>query len=86
MDEAEVFLRLAFAGLGLILTVLTFAAWARTRQTKVLLAAIGFCVLAVEGILLAAEVFSGDALIGIASLVGLNFLAMVFIYASVLKR
>jgi len=88
MDELEVFLRLAFAGLGLILTCLTAASWARTREPKIMLAALGFGVLAAEGLLLVFEVFLEDegSLIGFPLLVGLNFLAMVFLYLSVLKR
>jgi hypothetical protein len=88
MDELEIFLRLAFAGLGLILTCLTAASWVRTREPKIMLAALGFGVLAAEGLLLAFEVFSDDpgGLIGLPMLVGLNFIAMVFLYLSVLKR
>ncbi len=88
MDELEVFLRLAFAGLGTIMACLTLASWARTREPKVLLAGLGFGILATEGLLLAGEVFTDDAggLIGLPLMVGLNFLAMVFLYLSVLKR
>jgi hypothetical protein len=88
MNEIEIFFRLAFAGLGLILTMLTLASWFRTRETKVLLAGVGFGMLAVEGILLAAGIFSEDieAFNSILTIVGLNFLAMVFLYLSILKR
>lgn len=88
MDEVEVFFRLAFAGLGLILTALTFASWFRTRESKVLLAGVGFGMLAVEGIMFIAGVFSEDieTYNTILTLVLLNFLAMVFLYLSILKR
>ena len=88
MEELEIFLRLAFTGLGLILTALTLASWLRTREPKVMLAAAGFGALAAEGILLSAGILSADAesLNGTLTFVGLNFLAMVFLYLSVLKR
>lgn len=88
MDETEIFLRLAFAGLGMILTALTIASWARVRETKVLLAGLGFGVLAAEGLMLSAGAFSAawEEFNGLATLVGMNFLAMIFLYLSVLKR
>ena len=88
MDEVEVFFRLAFAGLGLILTTLTFASWFRTREPKVLLAGAGFGMLAVEGVLFTAGIFSEDieTYNTILMMVLLNFLAMVFLYLSILKR
>jgi hypothetical protein len=88
MDEIEIFFRLAFAGLGLILTALTLASWFRTREPKVLLAGVGFGMLALEGVLLAAGIFSEDveALNSILTMVVLNFLAMMFLYLSILKR
>jgi len=88
MDEMEIFLRLAFTGLGLILTVLTLASWFRTKEPKVLLAGVGFGMLATEGVLLTAGIFSVDfeAFTSILTMVGLNFLAMMFLYLSILKR
>lgn len=88
MDEIEIFFRLAFAGLGLILTTLTIASWFRTREPKVMLAGVGFGMLALEGVLLTAGIFSEDidGLNSILTIVGLNFLAMVFLYLSILKR
>lgn len=88
MDEMEIFLRLAFAGIGLILTALTAASWARAREPKVLIAALGFGTLAAEGLVLSAGVFSDSAegLVGIPLLVGMNFLAMLLLYISILKR
>jgi len=88
MEEIEIFLRLAFAGIGLIMTALTLASWNRTREPKLMLAAAGFAVLAAEGMLLSAGIFSDsiEALNTTVMLVGLNFLALVLIYLSVLKR
>jgi len=88
MEEIEMFLRLAFTGLGLIMTGLTLASWLKARETKLLLATAGFGILAAEGVLLVAGIFSEDweALNTVAMLVGLNFLALVCIYLSVLKR
>lgn len=88
MDEIEIFLRLAFAGLGLILAGLSAVSWFRTRENKVMLAAAGFTVLAMEGVLLAAGAFSADieSMNTMASVIGLNFLAMLFLYLSILKR
>jgi len=88
MDEIDIFLRLAFMGMSLIMTGLTLASWYRARETKLLLATAGFGVLAAEGVLLTAGIFSGEleTMNSVAMLVGLNFLALVFIYLSVLKR
>ena len=88
MDEIEIFFRLAFAGLGLILTALTLASWFRTREPKVLLAGVGFGMLAVEGVMLSVGIFSEDveAFNTILTMVGLNFLAMAFLYLSIIKR
>ena len=88
MEEVEIFLRLAFAGIGLILTVLTLAAGLRTKEPKVMLAAAGFGALAAEGLMLTFGIFSEDieAFNSILVIVGLNFLAMMFLYFSVLKR
>ncbi|MBA3046507.1 MAG: hypothetical protein KKH41_08220 [Candidatus Thermoplasmatota archaeon] len=88
MEETEIFLRLAFMGLGLILTALTAASWYRARESKLLLATAGFGILFAEGALLAIGIFSEniEALNTTATLVGLNFLALVFLYLSVLKR
>jgi hypothetical protein len=88
MNEMEIFLRMAFAGLGLILTILTLASWFRTRESKILLAGVGFGMLAAEGLLLAVGIFFEDfeAFNTILTMVGLSFLAMVFLYLSILKR
>jgi hypothetical protein len=88
MEEIEIFLRLAFAGIGLIMTALTIASWNRTREPKLMLATAGFAVLAAEGILLSLGIFSDgvEAMNTTLTLVGLNFLALVLIYLSVLKR
>ena len=88
MEETEIFLRFGFLGLGLVLTGLTIASWHRTRETKLLLAASGFGTLAALGALLCAGVFSEDleALNTTMMLIGLNFLALVFLYLSILKR
>jgi len=88
MEEIEIFLRLAFMGMAMILTALTLASWQRTREPKLLLAAAGFGALAAEGLMLALGVFSDsvEALNTTVMLVGLNFLALVLLYLSVLKR
>ncbi len=88
MNEIEVFLRLAFFGLGAILFALTLGSALRTREMKISFAAIGFGIFAFEGLLLAAGIFSNAAeqMITIGLLVGLNFAAMVFLYLSVIKR
>ena len=88
MNELEVFLRLAFLGLGAILFVLTLGSMIKTREMKISFAAIGFGIFAFEGLLLTAGIFSASAeeLITIGSLVGLNFVAMVFLYLSIIKR
>lgn len=88
MDEVEIFLRLGFMGLALILMALTFASWHRARESKLLLAATGFGIMAAEGILLSLGTVSADieAINSIMMMVGLNFLALVFLYLSILKR
>jgi len=88
MDEIEIFLRMAFVGLGLILAALTFFSWYKTREMKIMLAAFGFGTLAAEGILLAAGIFSEviEDHNSILAMVSLNFLAMLFLYVSILKR
>lgn len=88
MDEIEVFLRLALMGLALILVGLTVASWYKTRELKLLLAAAGFGIFALEGVLLALGIFmtSAEEFVSLAVLVGLNLLTLVFIYLSFLKR
>jgi hypothetical protein len=88
MDEIEVFLRLALMGLALILLGLTAASWYKTRELKLLLAAAGFGIFALEGVLLALGIFmdSAEKFVSLAVLVGLNLLTLVFIYLSFLKR
>ena len=88
MEEIEIFLRLAFMGLGCILTALTLASWHRAREPKLLLAAAAFGIFAAEGLFLAIGIFNEDieSLNTMIMLAGMNFLALVFLYLSVLKR
>ena len=88
MNEIEVFLRLAFFGLGAILFALTLGSMWKTREMKISFAAIGFGIFAFEGLLLAVGIFSNNVeeTITTGLLVGLNFTAMVFLYLSVIKR
>ncbi len=88
MEEIEIFLRVAFMGMALIMTALTAASWKRTGERKIMLAAIGFGVFFAEGAMLVAGIFSEDAeaINTTLALVGLSFLALVFLYLSVLKR
>ncbi len=88
MNELEVFLRLAFLGLGAIMFVLTLGSMIKTREMKISFAAIGFGIFMVEGLILAVGVFSDDieGMVNIAFLVGMNFVAMIFLYLSIIKR
>lgn len=88
MDEIEIFLRLAFMGVGLLLTGLTLASWIRTREAKLMLATAGFGMLAAQGVLLVSGIVSEDmeAMNTTLTLVALGFLAVLFIYLSALKR
>lgn len=88
MNELEVFLRLAFFGLGAILFALTLGSMWKTREMKISFAAIGFGIFALEGLILAAGIFSenAEAMVNTAFLVGMNFVAMVFLYLSIIKR
>ena len=88
MEEIEIFLRLAFMGVAVILTALTVASWHRTGEKKILLAAAGFGAFAAEGAMLAAGIFSEDleALNTTMALVCLSFLGLLLLYMSILKR
>ena len=88
MSELEVFLRLAFFGLAIILFMLSLLSFMRTKETKIALATVGFGLFAFEGLILAGSIFCdrcGD-LVSISFLVGVNFLALIFLYFSIIKR
>ena len=88
MNEFEVFLRLAFAGLALIMLGLSLVSLWNTREMKMGLASAGFGIFAAEGIMLAMGIFveSIESAVTPGYLVGLNFLALVLLYLSIVKR
>lgn len=88
MSELEVFLRIAFLGLGLILLILTIASLIKLKETKIALAAVGFSIFVVEGIVLVGGIFFNglEDLATTRFLVGANLIALVFFYLSIIKR
>ncbi len=88
MDDLEIFLRLAFLGLASLMFTLSLMSLAKTKETKIALATVGFSLFVVEGIVLAGGIFS-SGLEGLATtgfLVGMNFVALIFLYLSIIKR
>ncbi len=88
MSELEIFLRIAFFGLSLILLILILASLKKVKETKITLAAVGFAIFFIEGIVLIAGIFYEDieSVVTIEFLVGVNFIALVFFYLSIIKR
>ncbi len=88
MNDLEIFLRLSFAGLSIILTGISLASYAKVWEGKLALASLGFCLFAVEGSLLALGVFlpAVEALNSMMLLVGVVLVALIFFYLSILKR
>ncbi len=88
MSELDIFLRMAFLGLGLILLILTLASSIKVREIKIAFAAIGFTIFVLEGIILVGGIFSKsfESMVTISFLVGANFIALVFFYLSIIKR
>jgi len=88
MSELEIFLRIAFLGLGLILLILTIASLIKLKETKIAFAAVGFSIFVVEGIILVGGIFSNglESIVTTKFLVGASFIALVFFYLSIIKR
>jgi hypothetical protein len=88
MAEMEIFLRLGLMGMATILLALTLASWYRAREAKLILASAGFGLFMAEGLLLVLGIFytNIETLNTTMMLVGLNFLAMTFLYLSIIKR
>ena len=88
MDELDIFVRIAFFGLGLILLALTVISFLKVREMKILLAAVGFAIFVIEGTVLVGGIFSNDIeeLATLSYLVAANFIALVFLYLSIIKR
>jgi hypothetical protein len=88
MNELEIFLRIAFLGLGLILLILTIASFFKVKELKIAFAACGFAIFVVQGIILVGGIFSQaiEDIVTIELLIGSNFIALVFFYLSIIKR
>jgi len=88
MSELEVFLRLAFLGLAFLMFTLSLMSLAKTREIKIVLATIGFGIFVIEGAVLAGGIFySGlEDLVSTSLLVGVNLVALIFLYLSIIKR
>ena len=88
MNELEIFFRIAFLGLALILFALTIASLIKVKETKIALAAMGFAIFFIEGIVLVAGIFFStfEPIVTTVFLVGANFIALIFFYLSIIKR
>ena len=88
MSEIEIFLRLAFFGLAMIMFALSMMSFANTREAKIGLATAGFGLFAVEGAVLSAGVFSStvEGWVTMSMVVAVNFLALILLYLSIIKR
>ena len=88
MSELEIFLRIAFFGLGLLLSVLSLVSFFRVKEKKIALATVGFALFAFLGLVLVGGIFSSDFenMVSIGFLVGVNFVALIFFYLSIIKR
>ncbi|MCK5024026.1 MAG: hypothetical protein KAR56_00235 [Thermoplasmata archaeon] len=88
MNEIDIFLRLAFLGLTALMFVLSMSAALKTKEMKLIFAAIGFGIFMIEGIILAGGIFNDglESLVTVSFLVGANFVALVFFYLSIIKR
>lgn len=88
MSELEVFLRLAFLGLAFLMFTLSLMSLAKTREIKIVLATIGFGIFVIEGVVLAGGIFySGlEDMVSTSLLVGVNLVALIFLYLSIIKR
>lgn len=88
MNDLEIFLRFSFAGLAVILTIISLASYRKVRHGKLGLATVGFGLFAVEGILLTLGSFSStiEMQVSVELLVGIALVALIFFYLSILKR
>jgi len=88
MSELDIFLRVAFFGLALILFALSLMSFARTREAKIGLATAGFGLFVVEGLILTIGIFSAsvEGWVTTSFFVGVNFVALIFLYFSFIKR
>jgi hypothetical protein len=88
MNELEIFLRIAFFGLGIIILVLTVISFIKVKELKIALASVGFGIFMAEGAVLVGGIFleTLENLVTPAFLVGANFIALVFFYLSIIKR
>lgn len=88
MNELEIFVRLSLAGLSLVITIISFLSFLRVRDGKIALASLGFCLFAIEGIILSLGVFysSIESYVSVELTAGIAFIALIFLYLSILKR
>jgi hypothetical protein len=88
MNELEIFLRIAFLGLGVILLILTIVSFSKVKELKIAFAACGFALFVVEGIFLVGGISSQsiEDIVTMEFLILANFVALVFFYLSIIKR
>jgi hypothetical protein len=88
LNELEIFFRLSFLWLAILLFLLSLISFLRTREIKIAFAVIGFAIFATEGVVLTSSIFFKvfENIMSIGFLVGANFVALIFFYLSIIKR
>lgn len=88
MNELEIFLRIAFLGLGIILLILTIASFLKVKELKIAFLACGFALFVVQGTMLVGGIFSKglEEMVSMESIIGANLIALVFFYLSIIKK
>jgi hypothetical protein len=88
MNEIEIFIRFSFLGLSMLLSIISFISFVKTKEMKIAFASIGFLLFTLEGIIVSIGVFLPvvEQLITTEVLVGMTFISLIFFYLSILKR
>jgi hypothetical protein len=88
MNDIELFLRISFTGLAIILTGISLASFVKIRKGKLALATVGFGLFAVQGTFLSLGVLlpTIETYISTAMLIAVSLIALIFFYLSILKR
>jgi hypothetical protein len=88
MNDLEIFLRLSFAGLSIIITIISLLSFRKVKAGKLALASLGFLLFAVEGTILSLGIFfpTVETFVTVELSAGIAFLALIFLYLSILKR
>ena len=88
MDQLEIFLRLSFCGLSILISIISLLSLRKIKEIKIAFASLGFLIFAIEGILVTVGIFvpAVETLITTKVLIGSSLLALLFFYLSLLKR